>query len=308
MITEMATQGMRHADVVNRHIPANGSRLLEFQTACTSGILGIAGPGPSGWKQLMSGAQGNRCFTVFFVHGNTPLPMVTTGIPVAYSGHIFVDKPRYKLLPGPELNQPFVYAYFDCTEKFRDMLQKHYGIDPQAPQQGTGFSSVQLTGTPELEYVYYYLGRLQALQASEKHIELLVGDLVRILIEALEGNISSKPLDSRMIRNHSGTIDRAKEYIFEHFMEDISLATLARHCYASPFHFSRIFKQFSACAPHQYIQALRLKHAEILLRTTDMPIADISAQSGFRRTDYFSAAFKKRYKIAPSGYKRLPSE
>lgn len=256
----------------------------------------------------MSGAQGNRCFTVFFVHGNTPLPLTTAGIPAAYSGHIFVDKPRYKLLPGPELNQPFVYAYFDCTEKFRDMLQKHYGIDPQALQQGNGFSSVQLTGTPELEYVYYYLGRLQALRDNEKHIELLVGDLVRILIEALEGNISSKPLDSRMIRNHSGTIDRAKEYIFEHFKEDISLAALARHCYASPFHFSRIFKQFSACAPHQYIQKLRLKHAEILLRTTDMPIAEISTQSGFRRTDYFSAAFKKRYKIAPSGYKRLPSE
>ncbi len=60
----------------------------------------------------------------------------------------------------------------------------------------------------------------------------------------------------------------------------------------------------SSYAPHQYIQIMRLKHAEILIKTTNLSIAEIGERSSFTRTDYFSAAFKKRYQVSPSAYKK----
>jgi len=306
MATEMAMYSMYHADTSGRHLPAEGSRLIDFKTPCTPGIVGIAGPGQTVWKQFAADNSSSRCFTIFFMQGNNPLFIPPVDMPGGYHGHLFTDKPRYKIVPGAVQTQPLVYASFEHPEAVFRLLSEQYGVVPQVQYYGNSYASLQLAGTPELEYVYYYLGKMQAEQAKEEHVALLVQDLVRILLDTLSGQSRSKPLDKRMVRNHSGTIERAKSYIFEHFTEDISLADLSRHCYASPFHFSRIFKQFSACAPHQYIQALRLKHAELLLRTTDLPIAEISVLSGFRRTDYFSAAFKKRYKTAPSGFKRLP--
>ncbi|WP_118976414.1 helix-turn-helix transcriptional regulator [Taibaiella koreensis] len=305
MVTEMATLSVPYADAGNRTMSAEGGRLLDFKTPATSGIIGIAGPGQDAWKQVAADTGGNRCFTVFFMQGDNPLFMPPLGMPGGYNGHIFIDKPRYKILPGTVQTQPLVYACFDQPDAIFRMLKEQYGVTPQVQHYGNSYVSLQIAGTPELEYIYYYLGKLQALQAKEEHIALLVKDLVSTLLDTLMGQVHTRLLDRRMIRNHAGTIERAKSYIFEHFMEEITLAGLARHCYASPFHFSRIFKQFSAYAPHQYIQALRLKHAELLLRTTDLPIAEISTLSGFRRTDYFSAAFKKRYKMAPSGFKRL---
>ena len=104
------------------------------------------------------------------------------------------------------------------------------------------------------------------------------------------------------------------EYLYYSLLQSLSRGNcykleidglVARNSFVSPFHFSRIFKQFSGYSPYQYLQLVRLKHAETLLKNTDLPITDVCFRSGFSRLDYFSAAFTKKYNIAPSRYKQL---
>ena len=104
-------------------------------------------------------------------------------------------------------------------------------------------------------------------------------------------------------QTHLVTIERAKEYILKNFIKNISLSELARYCYVSPFHFSRTFKQLSAFSPYRYLQNLRLKNAEMLIKTTALSVTDICYMSGFNSLDYFSAAFTKRFKLSPSKYR-----
>ncbi len=63
------------------------------------------------------------------------------------------------------------------------------------------------------------------------------------------------------------------------------------------------FKQFNIFSPYKYLQDLRLKNAEMLLKSTTLSITDVCFMSGFNSLDYFSTAFSKKYKLSPSKYR-----
>jgi len=104
---------------------------------------------------------------------------------------------------------------------------------------------------------------------------------------------------------YSEVISNARRYIHENFSRKISIDEIARHCCMSQYHFSRIFKIHTSVAPHQYLLQLRLRHAEKLIKYTDLPITDICFISGFNSLDYFSTAFAKKYKISPKKFRTL---
>jgi AraC-like DNA-binding protein len=128
----------------------------------------------------------------------------------------------------------------------------------------------------------------------------LVENIINI---AATGN--SMPISPVHIKQQVVSIQRAKEYMAAHLCESISLYDLSRYCYVSPFHFSRVFKKFTGYSPYYYLQMLRLKNAEILLKTTRFTISDVGFKSGFNSPDYFCAAFTKAYKMSPSRYKNV---
>ncbi len=53
-----------------------------------------------------------------------------------------------------------------------------------------------------------------------------------------------------------------------------------------------------------FVRDCRLEHACVLLKTTDMKIADVAAASGFSRATTFNHDFKTRYNLTPSEYRR----
>lgn len=97
--------------------------------------------------------------------------------------------------------------------------------------------------------------------------KLQIDNLVMEVIEKVLANITDyKPdhrINARLKQNHLITIERAKEYLTDHFTDDISLMQLAEYCYVSPFHFSRLFKIFTSESPHQFLLTLRLKNAKL---------------------------------------------
>ena len=132
--------------------------------------------------------------------------------------------------------------------------------------------------------------------------------VLRLLILVAENLCCSKlcqKLSEHIKDYHLANISKAKAYISQHFCEDISLYAMAEHSCTSIFHFARIFKECTSYSPHQYLLNMRLKHAEVLLTTTDYTMRDICQQCGFNSMDYFSTAFKKKYRHAPSKFRIL---
>jgi AraC family transcriptional regulator len=107
---------------------------------------------------------------------------------------------------------------------------------------------------------------------------------------------------------HAQNVERAKQFMRNNFIRKTSIKEISRHACMSKFHFSRIFKKHALCTPHQYLQKIRLEHAEYLLKNTSLSITSICRLTGFSSLEHFSAMFTKINKITPSAYRTLSKE
>lgn len=102
---------------------------------------------------------------------------------------------------------------------------------------------------------------------------------------------------------HMGYISEVVDYINKNYSKDITLNELTRKAYLSKFHFSRIFKKHTSYSPYQYLLAVRLYHSKQLLLDNSYSIKEVADLCGFKRLDYFSSIFKKKFKCNPTQYR-----
>jgi len=100
-------------------------------------------------------------------------------------------------------------------------------------------------------------------------------------------------------------ISKATMFIQEHYQTNISISDICNSIYLSPYHFKRIFKEFTGRTPHQYLMDIRLEKAKELLIREKMPIEDIARQCGFVNAGHFAVAFKRGTKMSPSEYRKM---
>lgn len=99
------------------------------------------------------------------------------------------------------------------------------------------------------------------------------------------------------------SIDRAKQFMVENFVNDISIDDIADASCVSPFYFSRIFKKNTTLSPHQFLIEIRVRHACRLLLDSRLTVAEIAYSSGFSNADYFVTLFKKRMRLTPTQFR-----
>lgn len=193
---------------------------------------------------------------------------------------------------------------FSFTDKGYNLLNELYPLKKYPFFSNANAFSTVFSANACADLLHYrILQRLLEGNAMHLEIDCLATELTETVMHLLAAQPPAKVLSAGMQRHHLRTIERAKEYLLDHFAEDITLHDLAAHCYTSHFHFTRIFKQWCGYSPFNYLQKIRLKHAEILIRTTELPITDICLRSGFNRLDYFSATFTKQYGFSPVKYR-----
>ncbi|BBD60198.1 AraC family transcriptional regulator [Nostoc sp. HK-01] len=107
--------------------------------------------------------------------------------------------------------------------------------------------------------------------------------------------------------NHKGLSPRklrqAISYIHENLERDLTLAEIAAVVGMSMYHFSRLFKQSTGFAPHQYVLNSRIAKAKKLLSATEKSIEQISEQVGFQSQSHFTNVFRKFMGITPKTYR-----
>jgi AraC-like DNA-binding protein len=64
------------------------------------------------------------------------------------------------------------------------------------------------------------------------------------------------------------------------------------------------FKAVSGMTIHHYVTAVRVREAKRLLAETDMPIAQVAAQTGYKKPGAFTAVFKQHTGSKPIDYRR----
>ncbi|WP_378173269.1 GyrI-like domain-containing protein [Aquimarina sp. SS2-1] len=111
-------------------------------------------------------------------------------------------------------------------------------------------------------------------------------------------------------KEYISRINLALQYIDEHLDGDVSLASVSKVAFYSPFHFHRIFKAVIGETLNEYINRRRIeKMASILMHQKEISITELSSQYGFNSNSSFTRAFKKFYGVSPTEFrKQLPSK
>ena len=97
---------------------------------------------------------------------------------------------------------------------------------------------------------------------------------------------------------------RVIDFMHHHFAEEITLDQLAREAGISRFHFVRLFRKRLLVTPHRYLVKLRLDHARLLLRTTDLDINAVALACGYTHAGRFAAAFHAAFALQPAQFRR----
>ncbi len=98
-------------------------------------------------------------------------------------------------------------------------------------------------------------------------------------------------------------ISKAKAYIDENFVKDLSLDEVSRYVNISPYYFSKLFKEEAGENFIEYLTRVRIAQAKELLRDSSLSIKEICVRCGYSDPNYFSRIFKKQEDVTPSEYR-----
>ena len=95
-----------------------------------------------------------------------------------------------------------------------------------------------------------------------------------------------------------------QDYIEANLNRKITLKELANAAGYSPWHAARLFKEVVGKAPFEYIRALRLTEAALMLRDQPVKVIDVAMDFVFDSHEGFTRAFSREFGMPPSQYGR----
>ncbi len=128
-------------------------------------------------------------------------------------------------------------------------------------------------------------------------------DLTRVMTAIVKDRGESENEESET-PSYDKMIDNVVSDIREHYMEDLSLTSLAAKYNISMGHLSRMIKEHLQVNFSDYIATLRIQRAKELLRDDSISIQEIGEIVGYNDYFYFTKVFKKIEGISPSKYRK----
>jgi AraC-like DNA-binding protein len=132
----------------------------------------------------------------------------------------------------------------------------------------------------------------------EPLIQILLAELLlRIAALYREAGTAGESGAERYVR-------QAAAYMHEHYDRPLRIADIAASVNLHPVYLQRIFKRSTGQSIMGYLTAFRIEKAKMLLRQTDIPVADIADCVGIGSRPYFHDLFRKHAGMTPAAYRR----
>lgn len=100
-------------------------------------------------------------------------------------------------------------------------------------------------------------------------------------------------------------IRKAKQYIQNHYSEQITLEEVSNEVGLSTAYFSVLFKKTEGEGFAKYMIRVRMEQAKILLRETNIPVAEVCRKVGYNDLKHFTHTFEKSVGVKPATYRKL---
>ena len=141
---------------------------------------------------------------------------------------------------------------------------------------------------------------IDALQKTDPNDTTRLSGLLLLLYNLLEAHTAF--IDA--IPSVDDIYNAALGYIYNNFKSDITLADMAKDLGYHEKYLSHALHTLTKKNFRSFLASYRINHAKKLLRTTEMPIAQIALESGFSALNTFNRVFKEVTKKTPSEYRK----
>jgi len=236
------------------------------------------------------GTHTHFTYEVFFVTEGH-LQIVTRDFTKTYEKEIVIIPPRFQHHSLPDSDGSFCLLF--------------------APEEGTKAETVlksrigeEICRMPLEEDIAFYIDRLTRRRAentstAQRDAELLVA----LIFNRVFAHLLPADAEKRGKAVTAEHINEIEHYINHHLSEKITLSDLAGRVYLSTKQVARIIERAYGCTFSELLTDKRLAAAEMMLKNTDMKIAEIAATFCTSEA-YFFVLFKKKYGISPLKFRK----
>lgn len=199
----------------------------------------------------------------------------------------------------------------DISRKDTEQLWNHFHCLAEKYQANTQFSAMYVK--------FVFSNVIQELFAEdqfseERRLDQEVDRLYKCsnisqILQVTEENIRKyEEFLERSMSESRDEVTAVKNYIYQHYDEDLNLEMLAEKVYLSSGYLSFIFKKETGMNLNRYIRVFRMEKAKELLCSTNMKVAQVSEQVGFANVSYFCRSFREYYGSSPESYRKGTGE
>lgn len=199
----------------------------------------------------------------------------------------------------------------DITRKDTDQLRKHFACLKEKYHDNTQYSAMYIKFVfSNVIQELFQENQFSGERRLEHEIERLYNcrNIMEIL-EVTEDNIKEyEAFLDRSMSSSRNEVAAVKNYIYQHYEEDLNLEMLAEKVYLSSGYLSFIFKKETGMNLNRYIRVFRMEKAKELLCSTNMKVAQVSERVGFANVSYFCRSFREYYGSSPESYRKGTGE
>ncbi|AYG66955.1 MULTISPECIES: AraC family transcriptional regulator [unclassified Rhizobium] len=204
----------------------------------------------------------------------------------------------FRMESSASAERPLLAVYLEFDMLLAAEIASEVGVRGFEPKAGKVRSLVSSRMELVIEDVL-----LRLLQALGDPVELAVlgaGILRELHYRVLVGPQGGAMISALQQRGTSGRIVRSLARLRETYSSEISVAALAREAGMSVPSYHVHFKALTGSSPIQYLKAMRLHEARLMLARHDGTIAEVAASVGYASPAQFSRDFKRHFRRTAS--------
>ena len=215
--------------------------------------------------------------------------------------YLNTQKTTYTYCEG---GKPTCFAKIILTKKYFDtFFRMHYGKEYLHTKHARDYI-LKNPNLPELNFVFQQIRECQAEGPTLRlYLEGKIMELLSLVIRGMQQE--QKPISVKLDRNDIRSLKKTVTIMKKDLAAYPSGEELAKAAGMSPARYQLAFRKHYGTTPYEYLKAMRLNQALLLLKNSDYGIATIAAKVGYHNSGHFARLFKKAYGMGPREYRKI---